>query len=103
MVIYKSNFPPVPLPDLDIYSFLFHPNEFNTRLPHDRKVLIDGHTARSLTYAEVRDLSSRLAAGWIDKVGLKKGDIVAIFAPNQYDHLVVYLSLMAAKCTVTPG
>ncbi|ORY91852.1 hypothetical protein BCR43DRAFT_532511 [Syncephalastrum racemosum] len=103
MLQARSTFAPVPLPNLDIYSFLFEPNEYNQRLSHDRKVVIDGATGKSLTYAQVRDLSSRLAAGWVDKVGLSKGDIVASFAPNQYDHIVLYLSLQAAGCTVTPG
>ncbi|KAI9498552.1 hypothetical protein BDB00DRAFT_968219 [Zychaea mexicana] len=105
MVVYKATkYNTIePLPDLDVYTFLFKPNEFNLKFPADRKVVIDGHTGRSLTHSQVRDLSSRMAAGWVNKVGLKKGDIVASFAPNQYDHIVVYLSLLAAKCTVTPG
>ena len=105
MVIYKATkYNSIePLPDLDLYTFLFKPNEFNTKFPTDRKVVIDGYTDDFLTHSQVRDLSSRMAAGWVDHVGLKKGDIVASFAPNQYDHVVVYLSLLAAKCTVTPG
>lgn len=103
MVIYKSTFNPVPLPDQDIVSFLFSSNQFNTRYPADRKVTIDGHTGRSLTYAQVRNTSARLAAGWIDNVGLKYGDVVSVFAPNQYDHIVLYLSLLAAKATISPG
>ncbi|KAI8140539.1 hypothetical protein BJV82DRAFT_671614 [Fennellomyces sp. T-0311] len=105
MVIYKAtNYSSIePLPDLDLYTFLFKPNEFNTKFPVDRKVVIDGLTGRSLTHGQVRDISSRMAAGWVDKIGLKKGDVVASFAPNQYDHVAVYLSLLAAKCTITPG
>lgn len=36
-------------------------------------------------------------------MGLNKGDVVAVFAPNQYDHCVLYYSLLAAKCTISPG
>ncbi|KAI9249131.1 hypothetical protein BDA99DRAFT_608756 [Phascolomyces articulosus] len=103
MVVFKSNFPAIPLPDIDVYTFLLSENEFNTQYSHDRKVVIDGPTGRSLSYGQVRNLATRMAAGWQDKVGLKKGDIVASFAPNQYDHIVVYLSLLGANVTVTPG
>ncbi|KAI8150227.1 hypothetical protein BJV82DRAFT_503477 [Fennellomyces sp. T-0311] len=103
MVVYKSTYDPIPLPDLDIYTFLLSENEYNTQYPHDRVVTIDGHTGRTLTFAQVRDLATRMAAGWNDIVGLKEGDVVASFAPNQYNHIVVYLSLLGAKCTITPG
>ncbi|KAI9250560.1 hypothetical protein BDA99DRAFT_487840 [Phascolomyces articulosus] len=105
MVIYRATkYDSIePLPDLDLYTFYFKPNEFNTKFPADRKVVIDGLTGKSLTHSQVRDLSGRMAAGWVDNIGLKQGDIVASFAPNHYDHIVVYLSLLAAKCTITPG
>ena len=103
MVVYKSTYDPIPLPDLDIYTFLLSENEHNTQHSHDRVVTIDGHTGRTLTFAQVKDLATRMAAGWNDKVGLGQGDVVASFAPNQYNHIVVYLSLLGAKCTITPG
>ncbi|KAI9497097.1 hypothetical protein BDB00DRAFT_806759 [Zychaea mexicana] len=103
MVVFKSSYAPIPLPDIDVYSFLLSENEYNTAHPQDRKVVIDGPSGRSLTFSQVKNLASRMAAGWQDKVGLKKGDIVASFAPNQYDHIVVYLSLLGANVTVTPG
>lgn len=103
MVIYKSTLPSVPLPDLDLYTFHFEPNKYNRFFSHDTPLFIDGHSGRSLTYSQVYDLSSRMARGWRDKVGLKKGDVVACFAPNQYDHIVLYMSLLGAQATITPG
>ncbi|KAI9320580.1 hypothetical protein BX666DRAFT_1909283 [Dichotomocladium elegans] len=103
MTVYKSHYQPIPLPDVDLYTFLFSENKYTTRVPENRKVVIDGPSGRSLTRSQVRELSARLATGWIEKVGLRKGDVVASFAPNQYDHIVVYASLLAAKCTITPG
>ncbi|CDH59767.1 amp-dependent synthetase ligase [Lichtheimia corymbifera JMRC:FSU:9682] len=104
MVIYKPTiYDWIKLPDQDICSFLFSPSEYNQRLPLDRTAVIDGLTGRSLTYAQVKQRAEHLAAAWQDKVGLKQGDIVAVFAPNQYDTVVLYLSLLGAKCTITPG
>ncbi|KAI9318230.1 hypothetical protein BX666DRAFT_1855981 [Dichotomocladium elegans] len=104
MVIFRSIYDDIAIPDMDVYSLIFSPNEYNQRLAaEDRPSMIDGLTGRRLTFAETRDRSSRLAAGWSDKVGLKHGNVVAVFAPNQYDTPVLYLSLLAAKCTITPG
>ncbi|ORX50437.1 acetyl-CoA synthetase-like protein [Hesseltinella vesiculosa] len=103
MVIYKSTCHPVTIPNLDIFSFIFGDNEFNAKLPHDRKVLIDAFSDRSLTFEQVRTQSRRLAKGWQDTVGLEKNEVVAVFAPNQYDHAVLYFSLLAAGLTVSPG
>ncbi|KAI8646020.1 hypothetical protein BD408DRAFT_410991 [Parasitella parasitica] len=103
MTIYKSKKQPIPIPNIDIYSFLFQPNEFNTTRSADRPLLIDGINGKSLTFNQVRKISGRLAVGWNGTVGLEKGDVVAVFAPNQYDHAVLYFSLLAAQCTVTPG
>ncbi|CAO3624155.1 unnamed protein product [Cunninghamella blakesleeana] len=94
---------PVNIPDLDIFSFLFSPNEQNSRFSPDCVMFIDSETGKTITYAQLGSLSRRLATGWVENVGLKKGDVVAVFAPNQYDHAVLYFSLLAAACCVTPG
>ncbi|GAN02557.1 4-coumarate- ligase protein [Mucor ambiguus] len=103
MTIFTSKRQPIPIPDIDIYSFLFRPNEFNTTRSQDRPLLIDGISGKSLTFKQVRTISGQLATGWKENVGLKKGDVVAVFAPNQYDHAVLYFSLLAAQCILTPG
>ncbi|KAI7907903.1 uncharacterized protein BX663DRAFT_557116 [Cokeromyces recurvatus] len=103
MTVFKSKQRPFPIPDIDIYSFLFQPNEFNTIRPQNRPLLIDGITNKSVSFKEARELSGKLAIGWKQHVGLKKGDVVAIFAPNQYNHAVLYFSLLAAQCIITPG
>ncbi|KAI8147112.1 hypothetical protein BJV82DRAFT_376835 [Fennellomyces sp. T-0311] len=103
MVIYKSAADPIPIPNLDLYTFLFQDSKFNTSRSRDAPQVIDGATGKSLSFNQIFDLSGRIASGWVDKVGLKQGDVVAVYAPNQYDHCVLYFSLLAARCTVTPG
>ncbi|SAL98026.1 hypothetical protein [Absidia glauca] len=103
MVIYKSSCHPVDIPSLDIFSFLFTANDQNTTISHDRPLLIDAVSGKSFSYAQVRSLSLKLAAGWKKNVGLKKGQVVAVFAPNQHDHAILYFSLLAAGCTISPG
>ncbi|EIE86721.1 hypothetical protein G6F46_002746 [Rhizopus delemar] len=75
MVIFKSNRQSIKIPDIDIYSYLFSPNAFNKSRSQNSPLLIDGITGQTLSYAEVRDLSSRIALGWKERVGLNKGDV----------------------------
>jgi acyl-coenzyme A synthetase/AMP-(fatty) acid ligase len=102
MTIFKSE-KQLYIPDIDIYSFLFSPNEFNQTRSQDRPLLIDGITGKSVSFKQAKQMSSELAVGWKENVGLQKGDVVAVFAPNQYDHAILYLSLLGAQCTVSPG
>lgn len=103
MTIFTSKKQHIDIPNIDIYSFLFCPNECNTTRSTDKPLLIDGLTGKSISFNQARDLSGRIANGWNQNVGLKKGDVVAVFAPNQYDHAVLYFSLLGAQCTVSPG
>ncbi|KAI8344742.1 hypothetical protein BC941DRAFT_464949 [Chlamydoabsidia padenii] len=103
MVIYKSTCHPVDIPSLDIFSFLFTPNAQNTTISHDRPLVIDGETGRTYSYAQVRALSRKLASGWKQNVGLTKGQVVAVFAPNHFDHAILYFSLLAIGCIISPG
>ncbi|CAO3616384.1 unnamed protein product [Cunninghamella echinulata] len=103
-MVYKSTFPQVPIPDLDIFSFLSQKNKYTNKSDiNDVVVSADGHSDRTLTYGQVFDISTQLGAGWKNQVGLGKNDTVAIFAPNQYDHIVLYFSLLLTNCVITPG
>jgi acyl-CoA synthetase (AMP-forming)/AMP-acid ligase II len=102
-MVYQPTVPAVSLPDTDLYSFIFSPNEFIAGKNPNAPILIDGHDGKTLSWEQVRTESSHLASGWNDKVGLNKGDVVAVFAPNQVDHTLLFLSLLAAQVTISPG
>ncbi|KAI9278299.1 hypothetical protein BDA99DRAFT_553953 [Phascolomyces articulosus] len=103
MVVYKSAQEPIPIPNLDLYTFLFQDSKFNTSSSRDEPRVIDGVSGQTLSFNQIFDLSGRIATGWKEKVGLKNKDVVAVVAPNQYDHSVLYFSILAAGCIVTPG
>ncbi|KAG2207372.1 hypothetical protein INT47_006847 [Mucor saturninus] len=103
MVIYRSTVPSVPIPNIDLFSFILGSNEYNQTKDLNTPLAIEGETGKSLSWNDIREQSSLLATGWTQNVGLKQGDIVAVFAPNQLDHSVLYLSLLGAKCTISPG
>ncbi|KAI7870765.1 hypothetical protein BDF14DRAFT_1769439 [Spinellus fusiger] len=100
---YKSPRACVSIPETDLFSFLLSPNTTNSQVSHDYKLFIDGHNGKSLTFNQIKDTVGQLAYGLKEIVGLKKGDVVAVFAPNQYDHIVLQLSLVAINTIVTPG
>jgi len=49
----------------------------------DKVIFTDGTTDKKLTYGEFKSNSKKLAAGLINKVGFKRGNILAIISPNQ--------------------
>lgn len=65
-----------------------------------------GHTAilyfgSKLTYAQVSSLANRFAIG-LQKLGIKKGDRVAIALPNIPQYLIAYFGALRAGAVVVP-
>lgn len=54
---------------------------------------------KALTYGEL-DETSRALAGWLQKVGLKRGARVAIMMPNVLQYPVAIAAILRAGCTV---
>ncbi len=68
------------------------------RSPNNPCVYYQGKT---LTYAEVDDLSSRFASG-LKSLGLEKGDRVAMVLPNTPQFVISYFGIMKAGGVVVP-
>ena len=103
MVIYKSTVPAVQVPNIDLYSFLVQENDYNKTRDKNQPLAIEGETGATVSWNDIKNESRLLATGWTEHVGLKQGETVAVFAPNQVDHVILYLSLLAAKCIISPG
>ncbi len=56
---------------------------------------------RALTYGELRDRFGRIASA-LTKLGVKKGDRVAVFMPNNLEYLPVFLGITAAGAIMLP-
>lgn len=65
----------------------------------DRPALI--HEGRALSYRELFDRASRLAAALLD-LGLRKGDVCALQLPNVPEYLIAYYALALAGIAVSP-
>ncbi|CAG8951394.1 hypothetical protein HYFRA_00007307 [Hymenoscyphus fraxineus] len=89
---YRSSFPDLDIPQVDILTYLFPPGESPSTTP----VWIDSKdTSNSLSPAQLLQWVKRLAVG-LDKTGMKKGDVVMIYTPNHIFVPVAYLGIVGA-------
>lgn len=80
-MVYKSKIPAVNEPTIGFLQFLFE-NEF--KISQDKPLLIDAlDTTRFLTFPQIKKLTLQFGAGLQDVCHFKKGDVLAIYAPNQ--------------------
>ena len=96
MTIHASPYPPLPLSGLSITERLFE------GLKHrpDEAVLIDGPTGRSLTAGALIDGVRRLAGG-LQAMGIGRGAMIAIMAPNCPEYATAFHGALYAGATVT--
>ncbi|KAJ8648167.1 hypothetical protein MRB53_001190 [Persea americana] len=101
--IYRSLRPPLLFPkdpSLSMVSFLFR----NSSSYPDRTALADADSGETLTFNHLRSTIRRIAAG-LSRLGIKKGDVVLLFAPNSVHFPICFLaivSLGAVATTVNP-
>lgn len=67
------------------------------RIPNKPFVIYDGSVH---TYRDVEQRSNRLANVFFDRVGLRKGDCVALLMSNEPDFLCVWFGLAKVGCSV---
>jgi acyl-CoA synthetase (AMP-forming)/AMP-acid ligase II len=89
---YKSPFPDLDIPKVDILTYLFPPGE----TPSSKPLWIDsGNVEKSLSPAQMLQWVKRLAFG-LEKTGLKKGEVVMICTPNHIFVPAAYLGIVGA-------
>ncbi|CAG8699253.1 16673_t:CDS:2, partial [Acaulospora morrowiae] len=85
-MIFKSKLPNIEIPSTGVYQYITsNPNN----VPENKVLFIDGTTDEKITFGEFKSKIKRFAAGLHDKVGFKRGDVLAIVSPNQVDYPVV--------------
>lgn len=97
--VWLKRYPPgVPAEiDADHYSSLVDIFEQSIHTYADRVAYIN--MGKSITYREL-DQHSLAFAAYLQKLGLKKGDAVAIMMPNLLQYPVALLGVLRAGCTV---
>ncbi|RIA89003.1 hypothetical protein C1645_738947 [Glomus cerebriforme] len=83
----------IEFPEIGIYQYITS-NPYG--IDDDKAIFIDGTTDKKLTFGQLKSNSKKLAAGLINKVGFKRGDVLAIISPNHIDYPVVVFGAIAA-------
>ncbi|MGZ0149721.1 AMP-binding protein [Kribbella sp. WER1] len=95
-MIITSQFPPVEVLDVPIHdAVLGRAQEYG-----DRPAMVDGVTGKTLSYAELDHLTRRVAAG-LAELGVRHGDVIALYSPNSILYPVVFYGATRAGATVT--
>ncbi|KAH7077070.1 4-coumarate-CoA ligase-like protein [Paraphoma chrysanthemicola] len=79
----ESTYPNVPIPDVDLWGFLFERKD--RTFADDKVIYFDPYTKRSYTYAQVKDVAARFGTGLKHLWDWQKGDVLALYTPNCID------------------
>src|SRR4029078_6729913 len=85
MIIHRSPFPDVELPELPVTEDVLR----GADVYPDQPALIDGPSGRMYTFAEVRDRVHRFAGGLAAR-GFRPGDTLGLMAPNLPEYAIVF-------------
>jgi len=99
-MIFRGPFPDVTIPEVAITPYVLE----KAKALGDKPALIDGVSGRVLTYAELAESVSRVAAG-LARRGFKKGDVFGILSPNAPEYAIAFhavASLGGITCTINP-
>ena len=84
----SSRFPVLDLPEVDIYSFLFHRQ--NRPYPANNIIYQDADdSTRKYTYTDAATLSLQFGQALQSQYSIHKGDVIALFTPNDVDYPIV--------------
>lgn len=97
--IYRSLRPTLVLPrdpNISMVSFLFR----NSNSYPDKLALIDADSNETLSFAQFKSTVAKVAHGLVQS-GIKKGDVVLIFAPNSIQFPVCFFAVVAIGAIAT--
>ncbi|MGH9931175.1 MAG: 4-coumarate--CoA ligase family protein [Pyrinomonadaceae bacterium] len=96
-MIFRGPFPQVAIPELPITSFVLQ----QAKERGDKPALIDGPSGRTITYSELADRISRVAASlW--KRGFKKGEVFGILSPNLPEYAIAFHAVASLGGITSP-
>ncbi|KAL5389743.1 hypothetical protein DPSP01_002235 [Paraphaeosphaeria sporulosa] len=79
----KSRYPDVPIPDVDLWAFLFERKD--KPFQDDKVIYVDPYTKRSYTYAQVKTAAIEFGQGLKALWDWQKGDVLALYTTNCID------------------
>jgi 4-coumarate--CoA ligase len=94
--VHRSPSPDVAIPDEPLTGYVLRRGASTP----DRPALVEGPTGRTLTFGEL-DAAVRSLAGGLLARGARRGEVLAIMAPNLPEYAVVFHGVATAGGTVT--
>ncbi|EEY17841.1 conserved hypothetical protein [Verticillium alfalfae VaMs.102] len=93
-MVFTSPFPSLDLPKTNLLTYLFPEDQ----LPQEDPLWLDCKDDRiNLSPKELVEWVKRLSFG-LERIGVKRGDVVLICTPNQIFVPVAYLGIVGAGC-----
>ncbi|HEX4912672.1 MAG TPA: AMP-binding protein, partial [Vicinamibacterales bacterium] len=84
---YRSPYPDIKVPPVSLFDMVLGKAGGHA----DKVAMADGITGRRITYGELVELIRKTAAGLAAR-GIKKGDVVSIWAPNVPDWPIAFFA-----------
>jgi acyl-CoA synthetase (AMP-forming)/AMP-acid ligase II len=95
-MIFRGPYPDIEIPDTPLTPLVLRHTE---RLA-DKPALIDGPSGRTLTYGQLAESVRRTAAGLAVR-GFRKGNVLAIVAPNSIEYVIAFHAVASLGGVVT--
>jgi AMP-binding enzyme len=92
--IVRGPWADTPIPDTDIYSFMFRRKEVGNFPPDrdpDRVAFIDGPTGKKITYRQMKDRVQLLSRGLPKGMNIQQGDAVCFYVPNHVSSELIFV------------
>ena len=97
----ESSFPSVDIPDVDLWGFMF---DRKTKDFEDSQVIYRAvNSDRNYTYADVKASATAFGEGLRNLWDWEKGDVLALFTPNDIDVAPIIYGTFFAGGIVTPA
>ncbi|KAK5658783.1 hypothetical protein OQA88_1594 [Cercophora sp. LCS_1] len=100
---HPSSFPPIPLPQTDIFSLIFSRPDHQLPFSPSKEILTCASTGASHTWRSIRDKSIAFGRGLQTLYSWNKGDVLALYTPNSIDTPIITLGTLWAGGVISPA
>ncbi|KAL2857669.1 hypothetical protein BJX68DRAFT_229293 [Aspergillus pseudodeflectus] len=97
----SSQYPPVDIPNIDLWTFLFERRD--KPFPDDKVIYTDADTQRAYTFQDVKQAAITFGQGLKSVFDWRKGDVLALYTPNSIDTPAVMYGTLWAGGVVSPS
>jgi len=84
-MIFRGPYPEVSIPDVSLTQLVLR----RAQELGDKPALIEGPSGRTITYSQLADAITQVAAGLVQR-GFKKGDVFGILSPNVPEYAIIF-------------